>query len=258
MSSSFMSSDFNSLRIRAVAMTRRHGLAAGCSAVAVASCGTVCATSAGPVRQIAGLGLIGAFAGAMWSLRRHRSDAVVPAVGLTLAFLILAGLALAAAHALSTVPVALVSGVATLAAAWAGVRYRAPAPAPASRGERLRRPNPLAIAGVLVFATAAVLAVRYSAASATADADGASSVALWAYPSGDQLHVGVRQPPGHGAVSLRIVVTRDGATVAAWDDVRLAPGQTWEAPALTVTGNGPAQVVALDGGTVVASLSSRT
>jgi hypothetical protein len=71
------------------------------------------------------------------------------------------------------------------------------------------------------------------------------------------LHVGVEQPAGHGAASLRIVVIQAGATVATWNDIHLAPGQTWEAPALTVSGIGPAQVIALDGETVVASLSSR-
>ena len=98
---------------------------------------------------------------------------------------------------------------------------------------------------------------RSSADGATADADGASSVAIWAYPSGDRLNVGVQQPAGHGSTSLRIVVSRAGVTVATWNDIRLAPGQTWQAPALTVTGDGPVQVVALSGGTVVASLSSR-
>ena len=67
----------------------------------------------------------------------------------------------------------------------------------------------------------------------------------------------MEQPAGHGATSLRIVVTQAGVTVATWNDIRLAPGQTWEAPALTVTGKGPVQVVALHGGTVMASLSSR-
>jgi hypothetical protein len=209
--------------MRSVTMTSRRALQAVCSAVTIAS-----------------------------------FDAIVPVIGLTLVFLILAGLALAAVHSLSTVAVALVLGVVTLAAVWAGVsRPTHPTPELAERGARLKPPNPLVVAGVLIFAAAAVLAVRYSAASATADADGASSVAIWAYPSGGQLHVGVQQPAGHGATSLRIVVTQAGVTVATWNDIRLAPGQTWEAPALTVTGKGPAQVVALHGGTVVASLSSR-
>jgi len=207
----------------------------------------VCASS-GPVRLIGGLGLIGAFACAAWLMHRARFAAFVPAVGLTLIFLILAGLALAAVHALSTVPVALALAAVTLATIWAGASYPAP---------RFKPPNALAAIGILIFAVAAGLAVHYAAASAAADADGASSVAIWAYPSGGQLHVGVQQPPGHGAASLRIVVTQAGVTLATWNDIHLAPGQTWEAPALTVTGDVPARVVALQGGTVVASLSSR-
>jgi hypothetical protein len=256
--------------------TDQRGLRLACSAVAIASFGVICASSAGPVRQAAGLSLIAALAFAVWFLHRRRFDAIVPAVGLTLAFLILAGLALAAAHVLNTVPVALVAVAATLAAVWAGARRSDPAPSPdhpasdpdpdpdpdpasgpAGRRARLKPWQPLALAGVLIFAAAAVLAVRYSADSDTADTDAASSVAIWAIPSGDQLHVGVEQPVGQGATSLRIVVTEAGATVATWNNVRLAPGQTWEAPALTVTENGPAKVVALHGGTVVASLSSQ-
>jgi hypothetical protein len=231
----------------------RWGLPAACSAVAIASFGIICTSSAGPVRLTAGLSLIGAFACAMCLVHEDRFDAIVPAVGLTLAFLILAGLALAAVHALSTVPIALTMGVATLAAAWAGVFS---APGLAERRARLKPPNPFAVTGVLIFAAAAVLAVHHSATSATADADGASSVAIWAYPSGDQLHVGVQQPAGHGATSLRILVTQAGVAVAAWSDIRLAPGQTWEAPALTFTGGGAVKVTALHGGTAVASLSA--
>ena len=242
-------------RMRAATMTSPRAFLASCSAITIASFGVICTSSAGPVRQIAGLSLIGAFACATWFLHRRRSDAIVPAIGLTLAFLVLAGLALAAIHALSTVPVALALAVGTLAAAWAGTSR--PTPEPAERDARLRAPNPLAVAGVLIFAAAAVLAVHYSETSATADADAASSVAIWAYPTGDQLHVGVQQPAGHGATLLRIVVTQAGATVATWNDIRLAPGQTWQAPALTVAGTSPAQVVAFHGGTVVASLSSR-
>jgi hypothetical protein len=240
-------------------MTSRRGLQTACSAVAIASFGAICASSAGPVRQIAGLSLLCALAFAVWFMHRRRFDAIVPAVGLTLAFLILAGLALAAVHILGTVPVALASVVATLAAAWAGARHAAPALGPglAERRAWLKPRYPLALIGVLIFAAATVLAVHHSAASATADADGASSVAIWAYPSGGQLHVGVEQPAGHGATSLRIVVTQAGVTVATWNDIRLAAGRTWEAPAFKDTGKGPAQVVALHGGTVVASLSSR-
>ena len=240
-------------------MTSQRMLQATCSAVAIASFGVVCATSVGPVRLIAGLGLIGAFAFALWFMHRRRFDALVPTTGLTLAFLILAGLALAAVHVLNPVPVALVTALATLAAAWAGASHPASASYPelAERRAWFKPRHPLAVTGVLIFAAATVVAVRYSADSATVDADKASSVALWAYPSGGQLHVGVEQPAGHGTTSLRIVVSQAGVTVATWSDIRLVAGQTWEAPALTVTGKGPAKVVALHGGTVVASLSSR-
>lgn len=234
-------------------MIRSNKLQVVCSAVTAASFGVICASSSGPAKQIAGLSLIGAFACAMWLLYRERFDAIVPATGLTLAFLILAGLALAAVRALSTVPVALTVGIATLAATWGGVRYQGTERS--DRTSRLKRLSPLAATGALIFVVAAILAVRYSAASATADADGASSVALWAYPAGGRLHVGVEQRSGHGTASLRIVVTQDGATVATWNDIRLSPGQTWEAPALTVPG--AAQIIALHGTTVVASLSSK-
>lgn len=236
-------------------MTRERAFATACSVVTIASFAVICASSAGPVRQIAGLALVSAFACAVWFIRRDRFDAIVPTAGLTLSFLILAGLALAAGQALSTIPVALAVGVVTLAAAWFGAAARTSGLA--GRGSWFNRLNPLAAAGVLIFAAAAVLAVHYSAASATSDADGASSVAIWAYPSGDQLHVGVAQPAGHGAASLRIVVTHAGVTVATWNDIHLAPGQTWQAPALTATGPGPVRVVALHDGIVVASVSSQ-
>jgi hypothetical protein len=239
-------------------MLSQRSSRAACSAVAIASFVTTCAASAGPVRQIAGLGLIGAFAFALWLMRRGRFDAIVPAAGLTLAFLILTGLTLAAVHILSTLPIALASTLATLAAVWAGAPH--PIAESAERRTWLQWFTPshlLAVTGVLIFAAATVLAVHHSASSAGVDADGASSVAIWAYPSGDQLHVGVQQPAGHGATSLRIIVTESGVTVATWNVVRLAPGQTWEAPALTVAGKGPAQVVAMHGRTVVASLSSK-
>ena len=240
---------------RRLTTARERAFPATCSAVAIASSSVICASSAAAVRQLAGLVLISAFACAVWFIRRDRFDAIVPSAGLTLSFLILAGLALASGHALSAVPVALAVGVVTVAAAWFGVSSYAPGLA--GRGSWFKRLNPLAAAGVLIFAAAAVLAVHYSAASATTDADGASSVAIWAYPSGDQLHVGVAQPAGHGAASVRIVVTHAGVTVATWNDIHLAPGQTWEAPALTTTGPGPVQVLALRDGTVVASVSSQ-
>lgn len=229
-----------------------------CSAVAIASFVAICTASAGPVRQIAGLSLIGAFAFALWLMRRGRFDAIVPVTGLTLVFLILTGLALAAVHILSTIPVALASTLATLAAVWAGTSH--PIAESAERRTWLQWFTPshlLAVTGVLIFGAATVLAVHHSASSARVDADGASSVAIWAYPSGDQLHVGVQQPAGQGTTSLRIIVTEAGVTVATWNVDRLAPGQIWEAPALTVAGKGPAQVVAMHGGTVVASLFSK-
>ena len=244
-----------SLIIRSLAMTNQRLFQAACSALTVTSFAVVCASSAGLVRQLAGLSLISALALATWFRFRQRFGAIVPAVGLTLVFLILAGLALAAVRALTTVPVALTLAVASLAAVWVGDLR--PSPGLAQRRARHRPPNPLAVTGVLIFAAASVLAVHFSAASAAAGADGASSVAIWAYPSGDQLRVGVQQPAGHGPALLRIVVTQAGVTVATWNNIRLAPGQTWEAPALTVTGNGAAQVVVLSGRTVVASLSSR-
>lgn len=241
--------------MESMTMTGRRGIQMAFSAVTVAAFGTICVSSAGPVRQIAGLSLIGALACALWFVHRERFAAIVPAVGLTLVFLVLAGLVLAGVHILSTVPVALTVAVVTLAVVWAGESYAAPQVA--ERRAWLWPPNPLALTGVLIFAAAAALAVHYSAASATADADGASSVAIWAYPSGGQLHVGVEQTAGQGAASLRIVVTEAGVTVATWNDIHLAAGQTWQAPALTVTGNGPDEVVALHGETVVASLTSR-
>jgi hypothetical protein len=231
---------------------RRWGLPVACSGVATASFGIIVCAAAGPVRLIAGLSLLCAFACAVWLLHRPRLGAIVPAIGLTLAFLILAGLALAAVHALGAVPAALAMGIVTVAAAWASAFRVGPGPA-----ERNRKPlSLLAVAGAATFAAAAVLAVHYAAVSATADADRASSLAIWAYPSGDQLQIGLQAPAGQPGVSLRIVVTQAEAVAAEWNNVRIAPGQTWEAPALTLTGNGPVQVVALHAGAVVASLSA--
>jgi hypothetical protein len=229
------------------------GLPVACSVVATVSFGIICVSS-GSIRLTAGLCLLGAFTSSLWLVHRIRFPAIVSAVGLSLVFFILAGLGLAAAHALSTVPTALAIEVVTLAAVRSSVFYQSPELA--ERRARLKPSNPLAVIGVLIFAAAVVLAVRYATASATADSNGASSLAVWAYPAGTQLHVGAQQPPGHGAASLRIVVTQAGVTAAAWNNIRLAPGQTWEAPALTLTGNGPVQVIAFRGGHVVASLSA--
>lgn len=238
-------------------VSRRWVLPAVCSGVTTVSFGIIISVGAGAVRIIAGLSLLCAFACAVWLLHRARFRMVVPAIGLTLAFLILAGLALAAGHVLRTVPTALTIGVVAVAAAWASVFQPGPGPDDAAPTERRRQPlSLLAVAGVVAFAVAAVLAVHYSAVSAAADADRSSSPAIWAYPSGDRLQVGVQEPAGHGAVSLRIVVTQADTAVTAWNNVRVAPGQTWNAPVLTLTGSGPVQVVALHAGTVVASLSA--
>jgi len=150
--------------------------------------------------------------------------------------------------------------------AWAGVYSPASPVAPTStpspiaagsaRAARREAPGYLALAGVLAFAIMATLAVRSAATSATADSSKATSLAVWAYPVGGQLQVGAQQPAGHGAVSLRIVVTQAGVTAAAWSNVRLGPGQAWQAPALTLSGRGPVRVVALRAGTVVARLSA--
>jgi predicted PurR-regulated permease PerM len=173
--------------------------------------------------------------------------ATVIAIGLSVVFLVLAGLGLAAVHALNDITAALAAGIAALAATWYVARGKA---------EWTTRLDPFAIAGVLVFVVASVLAVRYSAVSATTHADGASSLAVWAYPAGDRLQVGMRQPPGRREASLRVVVSQEGTTARAWNNVRLAPGQTWEAPPLTLTGTGSVRVVVLSAGTVVASVSA--
>lgn len=235
----------------------KWGPAAACSAVSVGSFGVI-AASAGPVRLIAGLSLVGAFACGVWLAHRARFRAIVPAIGLTLVFLVLAGLALAAVHARGAVPIALAMGVTTLAIAWAST---APGLAGREAGKSgrkapLGRRGMLAIAGGVIFAGAAVLSVRYAAASATAGDDSASSLAVWAYPAGGLLHVGAQEPAGHGAVSVRIVVTRAGVAVASWNNVRLAPGQTWQVTTPSVDGNRPVQVTALRGGIIVASLSA--
>jgi hypothetical protein len=189
----------------------------------------------------------------MWILLRVELTAIGLAVGLALAALVLIGLALAAIRALTTIPVAGAVGTITLAAAWTGSRR---AGAETLEWATLRKlSNPFAIAGVVAFAAAAAFAVHESAVSATADAGRATSLAIWAYPSNGQLRVGAQQPPGHGATSLRIVVTHAGITAAAWNQIHLAAGQTWEAPPLTLSGNGPTQVVASRGAEVIARLS---
>jgi hypothetical protein len=233
----------------------RLGRPVACSAVTAAAVGVTCA-STGPVRLAGALILLGALVCALWIAHHARFAALGPAIGLALAFLVLIGLALAAGHALSTAPIALAIGAVTLAAAWAGRLY----PAAGVPGHRtpVKRPNLIAVGGAVIFAAAAVFAVHYSALSARADSARACCLAVWAYPSGPsgaQLQVGAQQPAGHGPTSLRIVVAEAGITAAAWNDVHLAPGQTWRAPPLTMTGNGPATVIARRGRVVVASFS---
>jgi hypothetical protein len=232
-------------------MMKSHRLPAACSAVTVVAFGLIC-LSAGPVRLTAVLTLLGAFVGAIWLLHRAQFAALGPAVGLALVGLILIGLALAAAGALTTIAIAAAIGVVTLALIWASPRLLAP---PAEWRTWLTRPSPFAVAGAVIFAAATACSVVYSVASATSDSDRASSLALWAYPTGNRLDVGVWQPADHGWTSLRIVVTQAGTTIATWRDIRLAPGQTWEARPIALTGDGPTQVAVFRGGSVVASLS---
>lgn len=242
-------------------MMKSQRLPVVCSAVTVVAFGLICLTT-GPVRLAAVVLLLGTFVGAGWLLHRAQFAALGPSVGLALAGLILIGLALAAAGTLTTMAVAAAIGVLTVAIAWAstvststGATATAHPAAPVEWRTWLTRPSPFAVAGAVIFATAAACSVVYSAASATSDSDRASSLALWAYPSRNRLDVGVWQPADHGPTSLRIVVTQAGTTIAAWTDIRLAPGQTWEAQPIPLTGNGPTRVVVFRGGSVVASLS---
>ncbi|MGI8448403.1 MAG: hypothetical protein ACR2MP_14720 [Streptosporangiaceae bacterium] len=239
----------------------RRGGPAACSAVTVLALVVTCTTT-GPVKLAAVMILLGTLVCALGIAQRAGLAAVAPALGLAVAFLVLIGLALAAFHALASDPVAAAIGAVTLAAAWSAVRGPAARGAPGAPdppgipdpGTTARLPRLGAVAGAVIFVAAAAWSVHYSSVSATADSSGASSLAVWAYPSGHRLDVGAQQPPGRGPVSLRIVVTHAGITAAAWDDVRLAPGRTWRAPPLTLTGPGPTTVVAWRGGVVVARL----
>jgi hypothetical protein len=188
-----------------------------------------------------------------WKLPAASFAAIGPAVGLALAALILISLVLAALHALDIVPIALAIAAVALLTLWASSHYR-PARVP-EQGRRARLASPAALAGGLIFVAAAIVAVRYSAVSATADSARASSLATWAYPSGGRLHIGAQEPAGQGPASLQIVVTRSGSTTAAWNDVRLAAGQTWQAPSLPITGNAPTRVAIRRSGVIVASFS---
>lgn len=224
----------------------------GCSAVIAVALGLM-HTSTGPAKLTGGLILLGALAGGIWISNEARFVAVAPAVGLALALLILIGLVLAAVHELNATVLAVAIGAVTLVAAWGGsLRPRARV---RERTPSVKPPHPLAVGGVVILVAAAAFAVHYSAGSAASNSDQASSLAVWAYPSGTQLQVGAEQPPGHGSVSVRIVVTHAGITAAAWNHVRLAPGQAWKAPPLTVIGNGPTQVVASQDARVLARLS---
>jgi hypothetical protein len=232
----------------------RRRLPAACAAATVPGLVLAC-IPAGPVRLTGGLILLGSFACAAWIAHQRRFTAIGPAIGLALAALILTGLALAAFRGLDTIPLAVAIAAVTLLTLWASTRY--PAAGDPERAEPARLASPAALAGGVILVAAAIVAVRYSADSATADSARASSLAVWAYPSGGRLHIGAQEPAGQGPVSLRIVVTQAGITTAAWNDVRLAAGQTWQAPPLTLTGTGPVRVVARRGGSVVASFPIR-
>jgi hypothetical protein len=230
------------------------GPSAACSAVTVAAFCVIC-LSTGPVRLAAAALLLGAFVGAIWLLHQARFAAIGPAVGLALASLILIALALAAVGGLTTAAIAATIGAITLAVCLANAVVAKAAVANAERRTRPGRPSPFAVAGAVAFAAAAACSVHYSATSATDDSDQASSPALWAYPVGNRLDVGVWQPAGDGSTSLRIVVAQAGVTIAVWQNVRMTPGQTWEAPPIALSGDGPTQVTAFRGGSVVARLS---
>jgi hypothetical protein len=243
-------------------MMNGYRMPVACSAVTIAAFGVICVSS-GPLRLAAVAILLGTFVGVIWFLDRAQFATLGPALGLALAGLILIGLALAAVGALTIDVIAAALGASTLAASWAGTAWAsAPHPAApaapaaaAARGTRQRLPGPFAVGGAVIFATAAACAVHYSAASATADSDQASSPALWAYPAGDRIDVGVRQPAGQRPTSLRIVVTQAGVTLAVWTDVRVGPGQTWEATPIALRGDRSIKVIAFHGESVVASLS---
>jgi hypothetical protein len=230
---------------------KRWALPLICSMAAAFAAGLVL-VSAGPVKLVGGLVLLGAFGSALWIAQGSRFAAVAPAIGLVLASLVLIGFALAAAHLLGTGFAALVVGAVTVAVAWTGRRR------PEQPVQRRRSPVQLdlvAAAGVVFFFIAAAFAVHYSAVSAVADSEQATSLSVWAYPLGDELHVGAEQPLGHTATSLQIVVSYAGTTATTWNNVNLSPGQTWKAPLLALPRSGSIRIVARDGQNLVATLS---
>jgi hypothetical protein len=229
----------------------RWALPLVCSAVAALAVGLVL-VSTGPLKLAGGLILLGALASAVWIAQRSRFVALAPAIGLALASLILIGVVLAAAHVLSTGFAALAVGALTVAVAWTGSRRPEQ---PARQWRTTARLNLVAAAGAVFFAVAAAFAIYYSAVSAAADSQQATSLSVWAYPAGGQLHVGAEQPLGHGDAYLRIIVSYAGTTAATWNNVDLSAGRTWKAPLLTLPRGGPIRVVARRGPDVVATLS---
>jgi hypothetical protein len=223
-----------------------------CCAVSAAAVYVVC-TSSGPAKAAGGLILLSDLAGTIWVTQRRQLAALAPAIGLVLVALILTGTALAVAHSLSTSHIASAVGALTLVAACLGM-YR-------SKAERLEHTEPLKRAalptavGVAFLLAAAAFAVYHSVVSATTDANQATSLAFWAYPADQELHVGAQQPPGARSISLQVVVTRAGRTATVWNDVRLPAGGAWQAPPLRLTGDAPTEVVAREGSRVVANLS---
>jgi hypothetical protein len=222
-----------------------------CSAVTALAVGLVLVSS-GLVKQAAGLLVLAAFVTALWIAQKRAYIAVAPAVGLLLASLVLIGVALAVAHLLTTGITTMAVGAITVGVACAGAR-RPRQPAKRRRGSA--QLNVSAAAGTIFFVIAAIFAVHYSAASAVTDSNQATSLSVWAYPSGDQLHVGAEQPLGHSATSLQIVVSYAGTATATWSNVNLSPGHAWRAPSLALPRSGPIRVVARHGQDVVATLS---
>jgi hypothetical protein len=219
-----------------------------CSAVAAIAVGLVLVSN-GLVKQAAGLIVLAAFVTALWIAQKRAYIAFAPAVGLALASLVLIGVALAAAHLLNTGFTTLGVGAITVGVACTGARRPH---LPTQRRMRSAQLNVFAAAGAIFFIVSATFAVHYSAVSAVADSNQATSLSVWAYPSGDQLHVGAEQAPGHSAISLQIVVSYAGTVAATWGNVNLFPGHAWKAPSLALPRSGaPIRVVARQGKDIV-------